>query len=60
MSCGQAHSSARELVAQGKEAKRVAETLQISRSSFYNLASLSAWNSVPEWETIYFRNRCFG
>ena len=35
MSCGPAHSSARELVAQGKEAKLVAETLQISRSSLY-------------------------
>ena len=35
MSCGQAHSSARELVAQGKEAKLVAETLEISRSSLY-------------------------
>ena len=35
MSCGQAHSSARELVAQGKEAKLVAETLDISRSSLY-------------------------
>ena len=35
MSCGQAHSSARELVAQGKETKLVAETLEISRSSLY-------------------------
>ena len=35
MSCGQAHSSARELVAQGKEAKLVAATLEISRSSLY-------------------------
>ena len=35
MSCGQAHSSARELVAQGSEAKLVAETLAISRSSLY-------------------------
>ena len=35
MSCGQAHSSARELVAQGKEEKLVAETLEISRSSLY-------------------------
>jgi len=35
VSCGQAHSSARELVAQGKEAKLVAETLAISRSSLY-------------------------
>ena len=35
MSCGQAHSSARELVAQGNEAKLVAETLAISRSSLY-------------------------
>lgn len=35
VSCGQAHSSARELVAQGKEAKLVAETLEISRSSLY-------------------------
>lgn len=35
MSCGPAHSSARELVAQGKEAKLVAETLAISRSSLY-------------------------
>ena len=33
VSCGQAHSSARELVAQGSEAKLVAETLAISRSS---------------------------
>jgi len=35
VSCGQAHSSARELVAQGNEAKLVAETLAISRSSLY-------------------------
>ena len=35
MSCGQAHSSARDLVAQGQEAKLVAETLEISRSSLY-------------------------
>jgi hypothetical protein len=35
VSCGQAHSSARELVAQGNEGKLVAETLQISRSSLY-------------------------
>ena len=35
MSCGQAHSSAQELVAQGNEAKLVAETLEISRSSLY-------------------------
>jgi putative transposase len=35
VSCGQAHSSARELVAQGNETKLVAETLQISRSSLY-------------------------
>src|ERR1039457_2962887 len=35
VSCGPAHSSARELVAQGKEAKLVAETLAISRSSLY-------------------------
>ena len=35
MSCGPAHSSARELVAQGNEVKLVAETLAISRSSLY-------------------------
>lgn len=35
MSCGQAHSQARELVARGKEPKLVAETLSISRSSLY-------------------------
>ncbi len=35
MSCGQAHSQARELVAQGTEASLVAETLSISRSSLY-------------------------
>jgi hypothetical protein len=35
VSCGQAHSQARELVAHGKEAKLVAETLAISRSSLY-------------------------
>ena len=35
MSCGQVHSSAREFVAQGKPAKLVAETLEISRSSLY-------------------------
>ena len=35
MSCGQAHSSAREFVAQGNETKLVAETLGISRSSLY-------------------------
>jgi putative transposase len=36
VSCGPAHSSARELVAQGNEAKLVAETLAISRSSLYD------------------------
>jgi putative transposase len=35
VSCGQAHSQARELVARGKEPKLVAETLSISRSSLY-------------------------
>ena len=35
MSCGQAHSQARQLVAQGGEAKLVAETVGISRSSLY-------------------------
>ncbi len=35
MSCGQAHSSARELVARGQEAKLVAKTIGISRSSLY-------------------------
>ena len=35
MSCGPAHSSARQLVALGTEAKLVAETLEISRSSLY-------------------------
>ena len=35
MSCGPVHSSARDLVAQGREAKLVAETLEISRSSLY-------------------------
>ena len=35
MSCGQAHSSAREFVAQGNETKLVAETRHISRSSLY-------------------------
>src|SRR6266446_10183955 len=35
VSCGPAHSSARELVAQGNEAKLVAATLAISRSSLY-------------------------
>ena len=35
MSCGQAHSSARELVAQGQEVKLLAETVGISRSSLY-------------------------
>jgi len=35
VSCGQAHLSARELVAQGNEVKLVAETLAISRSSLY-------------------------
>jgi putative transposase len=35
VSCGQTHSQARELVAQGTEAKLVAETLAISRSSLY-------------------------
>ncbi len=35
MSCGQAHSQARQLVAQGGEAKLVAETIGISRSSLY-------------------------
>ena len=35
MSCGQAHSQARQLVAQGSEAKLVAETIGISRSSLY-------------------------
>ncbi len=36
MICGQTHSQARELVAQGTEAKLVAETLAISRSSLYH------------------------
>ena len=35
MSCGQAHSSAWELVARGNEPKLVAETLAFSRSSLY-------------------------
>ena len=35
MSCGQAHSQARQLVAQGSEAKLVAETVGVSRSSLY-------------------------
>ncbi len=35
MNCGPVHSSARELVAQGKETTLVAETLEISRSSLY-------------------------
>jgi putative transposase len=35
VSCGQAHSQARQLVAQGGEAKLVAETVGISRSSLY-------------------------
>ena len=35
MSCGQAHSSAREFVAQGNETKLVAGTRHISRSSLY-------------------------
>ena len=35
MSCGQAHSQARQLVAQGGESKLVAETVGISRSSLY-------------------------
>jgi putative transposase len=35
VSCGQAHSQARQLVAQGGEAKLVAETIGISRSSLY-------------------------
>lgn len=35
MSCGQTHSQARELIAQGQEAKLLAETLSISRSSLY-------------------------
>jgi len=35
VSCGQAHSSARQLVAQGTEAKLVAETIGVSRSSLY-------------------------
>jgi putative transposase len=35
VSCGQAHSQARQLVAQGGAAKLVAETVGISRSSLY-------------------------
>jgi hypothetical protein len=35
VSCGQAHSSTRELVAQGSEAKLVAKTPAIRRSSLY-------------------------
>jgi len=35
VSCGQAHSSARQLVAQGTQVKLVAETIGVSRSSLY-------------------------
>lgn len=35
MSCGQAHSSAKQFVAQGCEVKLVAETIGVSRSSLY-------------------------
>ncbi len=35
MSCGQAHSPALQLVAQGGEVKLVAETIAISQSSLY-------------------------
>ena len=35
MSCGQVHSHARQLVAEGQRPKLVAETLEISRSSLY-------------------------
>ena len=35
MSCGEVHSQARELVAQGRTATLVATTLAISRSSLY-------------------------
>lgn len=35
MSCGQAHSQVRQLVAQGSEAKLVAETIDVSRPSLY-------------------------
>lgn len=35
MSCGQAHSSARQFLARGCEAKLVAETIGVSRSSLY-------------------------
>jgi hypothetical protein len=35
VSCGQAHSSARQFVAQGREVKLVAETIGVSRSSLY-------------------------
>jgi hypothetical protein len=35
VSCGQSHSQARELVAHGKEATLVIDTLSISRSNLY-------------------------
>jgi putative transposase len=35
VSCGQVHSQARQLVAEGQRAQLVAQTLQISRSSLY-------------------------
>lgn len=35
MSCGQVHSQARQLVAEGRQPKLVAQTLEISRSSLY-------------------------
>ena len=35
MSCGQVHSQARQLVAEGRQPKLVAATLAISRSSLY-------------------------
>ena len=37
MSCGQAHSSAREFVAQGKEAKLVAETIDYRLPTLYRM-----------------------
>lgn len=54
MSCGQAHSSARELVAQGKQAQLVAATLEISRSSLYYRARprASRADRSQDWQII--------
>jgi transposase len=52
VSCGQAHSSVRQLVAQGSEAKLVASTLGISRSSLYYKAKPRSSRANPSLDAV--------